>query len=942
DIEGSTRLLQALGERYADLLSQQREILRGAFQRAGGSEVDSQGDAFFYVFPRAMDAVRAAVDAQEAILEHEWPEGSNLRIRMALHTGESLELGPEGYVGMDVHRAARIAHAGHGGQILLSPSTSAIIEPDLPEGFQLQDLGEHRLKDLRHPLHLFQVRSQTLPSHFPPLRSLDSLPNNLPHQLTTFVGRQAEVGQVIGLLKESRLVTLVGPGGAGKSRLSLQVGAELVDSFQHGVWFVELAALDTPQFLVSAIVGALPFQIDVHSSDLPAEAQLLDYLRNRSCLLLMDNFEHLLPGGELLLKILDAAPDVRFIVTSRERLNLREEWVFDLAGMNFPRNGDRAPTQFSAVKLFLERARQIQPDFDPSPEEQRAIIEICKLVEGMPLAIELAAAWLRTLSVEEITSEIETNVDILRTSARNQPDKHRSLRAVFDHSWALLSEDERAGYMKLSVFRGGFPRSAAQAIAGTDLALLSGLIDKSLVRREGAERFALHELLRQYAWEKLASENDTVREVRERHCRYYLDFIESQKPKLDTPNAIEAREEILIELNNIRAATFFAITQMEEGPARQMLANLSSFYNLHGFQEGVEAFQAFVEQLESSADSQPAPSVLLAAKTYLASLMSTLGSEGGESLARSILDELRIRDMRQELAVCLQALGIYAEVRSSYDEAVDLLSESLELVRGGKDIFFVTSVLLWLGWAHYEKGDYQRAQRCFEEGLSLSAGSGQRLGEAFSLSKLGTLADAMHDYREALVYHQRAQDIFLEFDDDAGQGYALSRMSLSAWGLNDFTAAEEYARQGMAHFESIGHRWGMVTSLCRLGFAALGQGKTEAALDVFYESLERSLDYKYLSTRNYALIGIASVWCRMGELERGIQLLQLTLERPETPGLYRDIARAQLGALRDRIDDNDLELMTATARELEIDEIASSLVRAREPSTPEGLEVKGI
>ena len=941
DIEGSTILLQELGDRYPELLAEQREILRQAFSQHNGSEVDTQGDAFFYAFPRATDAVLAAVAAQEAISRREWPADVQLRVRMGLHTGETLEIGPEGYVGMDVHRAARIAHAGHGGQILLSASTTALVEHDLPGELQLKDLGEHRLKDLRHPLHLFQLRSEELPSEFPPLRSLNVLPNNLPHQLSTFIGRRGEIERVMGLLGESRLVTLVGPGGAGKSRLSLQVAANLVDQYQDGVWFVELAAIDSPQFLISAMVSALPFQIDVHSSDLSPEAQLLDYLSRRSCLLLMDNFEHLVSGGELLPRILEMAPGVRFLVTSRERLNLKEEWVFDLAGMSFPENGHRGDlTRFSSVNLFIERARQTISGFELTPDRLEAIVRICKLVEGMPLALELAAAWLRTLSVEEIAGEIENNLDILRSSARNQADKHRSLRAVFDHSWKLLSDDERDGFQKLSIFRGGFTRQAAEQVAGVDLLLLSSLTDKSLIRRDSVGRYAIHELLRQYAWEKLNQVEDTLRAAHDRHFRYYLRYMTERKPLLDTPRALEARDEILLEINNIRFATFYAIRSADEADARQMLAHLAAFYNLHGFQEGVEAFQSIVDQLESSDGSQPVSSVLLTARVYLGSLMSTVGIEVGEGLARSSLEEIRARSLWQELGVCLHALGIYAEIRSAYDEAIEYLVEALDLIKKGDDIFFITSVLLWLGWAYYEKGDYDQAEEHFTTALDLCSKTGQRVGEAFSLSKLGTLADARHAYQQALDYHQRALDIFLEYDDAAGQGYALSRMSLSAWGIGDFTNAGKYGEEGLAQFESIGHRWGIATSLCRIGFAVLGKGEMTGALDYFYRGLDRSLEYKYLATTIYALIGVACVWCRAGELKRGAELLHFALGQPATPGLYRDIAQKELDRIQPRLDGEDLRSIASDAARLEMGKVVEDVIRSRAAADIEGLEVQ--
>ncbi len=443
DMEGSTRLLHQLGDGYADILAGQRDIVRAAFAKFCGREVDTQGDAFFAAFPRAREAAAAAVEIQRNLVACKWPEGVTVKVRMGLHTGEPI-VAEEGYVGLDVHRASRIAHVGHGGQVLLSESTVALVRDQLPEGVSLRSLGEHRLKDLSRSEAVFQLVIPGLQTDFPPLSSLDAQPHNLPVQLTTFVGRQVDIEAVRDLLQQSRLVSLLGPGGMGKTRLSLQVAASLVDQFPHGVWFVELASISAPEQIVPAIAAAMRFNIDVHSSDLDPRRQLIDFLGSRSLMILLDNFEHLVHAAHLLTEILENAPQVKVLATSRERLGLREEWVYYVGGLGaLDQEGGVNADQDSSLDLFWERARQEQASFSLNGEERQAAVRICRLVEGMPLGIELAAAWVSLLSCREIAEEIQNNLDFLATSLRGVPDKHRSLRAIFDTSWQRIPPAEQ-------------------------------------------------------------------------------------------------------------------------------------------------------------------------------------------------------------------------------------------------------------------------------------------------------------------------------------------------------------------------------------------------------------------------------------------------------------------------------------------------------------------
>src|SRR5436305_4249715 len=475
DVEGSTRLLQELGDGYGEALHEHRRRLRAAFAEHEGVEVDTQGDAFFIAFARASDAVAAASDGQRALAD------GPVRVRMGLHTGEP-RVTEEGYVGLDVHKGARIAAVGHGGQVLLSQTTRALVDA------HVRDLGVHRLKDLSAPERIYQLEVEGLPCEFSLLKTVEAGMKNLPLPRTSFVGRTSELEAIGRLLEDPacRLLTLVGPGGAGKTRLALEAAARRVDRYPHGVHFVPLASVSSPDFLAPALAESIQFAVDGAHSGFSAQEQLLDYLSERSTLLVLDNFEHLVEGSGLLGEVIERAPHVELLTTSRERLNVQSEWVFDVDGLGLAENGNGSA---SAVRLFVERAKQVAPGF--ALDDASHALRVCRLVDGMPLGIELAASWVSVLSCAEIADEIEGNIDFLATSMRDVPERHRSLRAVIDQSWRLLTDEQRGAFSRVSVFRGSFDRSAAVAVTGADLRLLSEFVAKSLPRRPAFRRFEL-------------------------------------------------------------------------------------------------------------------------------------------------------------------------------------------------------------------------------------------------------------------------------------------------------------------------------------------------------------------------------------------------------------------------------------------------------------------
>ena len=611
DVEGSTRLLHELGDDYGEALHEHRRRLRAAFADHEGVEVDTQGDAFFVAFARASNAVAAAADGQRALAD------GPIRVRMGLHTGEP-RLTEEGYVGLDVHKGARIAAVGHGGQVLLSQTTRALVDADV------RDLGVHRLKDLSAPERIYQLEVDGLPCDFPLLKTIEAGMKNLPAPRTSFVGRASELEEIDRLLEDPdcRLLTLVGPGGAGKTRLALEAAARRVDRYPHGVHFVPLVSVASPEFLAPAVAESIQFAVDGAHSGFSAQEQLLDYLGERSTLLVLDNFEHLVEGAGLLSEIIERAPHVELLTTSRERLNVQSEWVLDVHGLGLAENGNGSA---SAVRLFVERAAQVEPGFSLDDGGYSQALRICRLVEGMPLGIELAASWVSVLSCAEIADEIERNIDFLATSMRDVPERHRSLRAAIDQSWRLLSDEQRSAFSRLSVFRGSFmaaPRSRSRA--PTCACSPSSSRSRSCAVRTSAASSCTSCCASTRPSSSPAPGRGGGRP--RAACASLRGDAPGAAGGTHGPGVAVARDELRGELDNLRAAAEWILAEDDEHAALEMLEAFYTFFWMHSWFEGAET----LERLERTAgfdadDPGSASAVALAAATYRVAIGARLG-----------------------------------------------------------------------------------------------------------------------------------------------------------------------------------------------------------------------------------------------------------------------------------------------------------------------------
>jgi predicted ATPase/class 3 adenylate cyclase len=924
DVEGSTRLLQELGDGYAVALHEHRERLRAAFVAHDGVEVDTQGDAFFVAFGRASDAVAAAVDGQRALA------GGPIRVRMGLHTGEPRLTG-EGYVGLDVHKGARIAAVGHGGQVLLSSTTRALVDAGV------RDLGTHRLKDLSAPERIFQLEVDGLPCDFPLLKTLEVGMKGLPSPGTSFVGRAAELEAIDGLLEDPdcRLLTLVGPGGVGKTRLALEAAARRIERYPHGVHFVPLVSVASPQLLAPAVADSIQFAVDAAHSGFSAKEQLLDYLSERSTLLVLDNFEHLVGDSSLLAELIERAPGVEVLTTSRERLNVRSEWVFDVEGLGLAGNGNGGS---GALRLFVERAAQARPGVVLDEEEHEQALRICGLVAGMPLGIELAASWVSMLSCAEIADEIERNVDFLATSMRDVPERHRSLRAAFDHSWRLLSDEQRDTFAQLSVFRGSFDREAAAAVAGADLRLLSELVSKSLVRRPDFGRFELHELLRQYAAEKLDGlSSDASAAPRRRHASHYSARLAERREALVGAGLVQARDELRGDLDNLRTATEWGIANWNGGEARELLAGLHAFFVAHSWFDGAETFErlAGVATAGGPVDPAGASPVPLAAIAYQTELRSLLGyDEEMDRLALACLPRLREHELSWELASCLLALGTNAMNRDVYPDAVGYLEEALEVARSTGNGQIEAIVPLQLGFVQFLLDDLDSARTSFEASRDRAAALGNPQLLPYALSKLGILADAEERYADALELHMEANRRFAAVGDSGGIGYALSRASLSAYGSGDYERALQLGRAGYEAFSEVNHRWGTIAALCRIGFAALALGDPVEAADNLRLALEWAHASEAISLELLALSGVGAVLAETGSQKEAALMLVFALGHEYLPSAYGFAARPALQRLEAELAADELAAARAAAAEANLADLVEQALAAVPVATP--------
>ncbi|MES2461561.1 MAG: tetratricopeptide repeat protein [Armatimonadota bacterium] len=810
DIEGSTRLWEEYPEEMTGALARHDALLREAAETRGGFIFKTVGDAFCIAFDTGREALDAALAAQQSLQREPWETPNPLRVRMALHAGTA-ELRDRDYFGPPLNRVARLLDAGHGGQTLLSDIMRSLTQENLPVGVDLLDLGEHYLRDLGRPEWVFELRHPDLAANFPPLRSLrsPSLPNNLPSLRTSFIGRKKEVSETISLLQTTRLLTLTGSGGCGKTRLSLQIAADVLDSYRDGVWLVELASLSDGSLVPYAVANV--FELKEILGE-PITATLTGALQGRQALLLLDNCEHVLDStAHLADTLLRSCPKLKILASSREGLGIPGEQTYRIPSLSLPDPGQaQTPDtvlRYESVRLFTERALLARPDFAVTQANASVLAQLCQRLDGIPFAIELAAARTKSLSVEEISQRLDQRFRLLTGGSRTALPRQQTLRSLIDWSYNLLTAEEKTLLLRLSVFQGGWTLAAAESVCTEGqiqewdvLDLLTDLVDKSLAladEAQGQTRYCLLETVRQYARDRsLETDVEAAEAARDRHLACYLALAEQTDLHLHGPDLLACLRLLDTESDNMRTALRYAIDAGRTEAALRLSGALREFWWLRGLlQEG---------------------------QNWYPEALAMSGDEG------AALTAARAR--------ALFGSGYMALMQSDFARSNDAFTEAFALYRLSNDREGMAHVLLRKGYLYVEQRSYDAARDCFRQSLTLYRERNSRYGIARVLYGLAAVA-MREDFAAAHDLFKEGLAICREAGDMIGISGGVSNLATLAAKRGDFSEASAFAMEGITAARESGNRYFLAGSLSLLGWSTFSLGEPEKACLSFQESI---------------------------------------------------------------------------------------------------------
>jgi predicted ATPase/class 3 adenylate cyclase len=921
DIEGSTKLSQQHPDAMPVLLARHNEILNQAINTHNGYVFQIVGDSFSAAFHSASDALNAVLDAQRTLQKELWSPAP-IKVRMGIHTGAAQINDDKQYSGYaTLASTQRIMSAGHGGQILLSGATRELVRDVLPENTELLDVGEKRLKDLLRPEHLYQLNILELPSTFPPLKTLDAFLNNLPTQLTTFIGRENEIAEVKQELESHHLVTLTGSGGTGKTRLSLQVAAELLEKFDHGVWFVELAPLTDPDLIPQTILSTIGVQ--EQQGKTPLEV-LKEYLHEKQTLIVLDNCEHLISASaEVANTLLNAAPKLKILASSREALGVKGEASYPVPSLSLP-DVKHLPTieqlsQYEAVRLFIDRALLVAPHFDVDKNNAPFIAQICYRLDGIPLAIELATARIKMMSVEQISKRLDDRFRLLTGGARTALPRQQTLRALIDWSYDILSDNERLLLRRLSVFAGGWTLEAAEEVcAGEDdisaydiLDVLTQLVNKSLVvvierSQSGETRYRMLETILQYAREKLLEARD--REiVRDKHLAYFVKLVEQAEPELYRSNQVFWFNKLDDELDNLRMAMEWAlVANIARG--LQIASIPWRFWSARGFPgELGDWFKQLLERYITA-------DILHARALAVYSVWHFQRGNYPETirLAGQSLQMARTLSDRQTEAFSLNFLGAFNMLQGNVREGTTLLEESLAIYRTLGNKIGQADTLRFL--TVVTKGHPEYLADLIKEALRLYRELGDLSGITICLTQLGRLTMWQGDFSAPAPMLDEAIMNSRQLGSQASEIEALIACGTLDYWRGDYEGAMTFYEEALEISEKTGDRWQNLWARVHKAYVVLRQGDIQKARAIFEDNIINQAGLTIALV--YNIEGLASLYVHENQFTRAVQLFAWSdAMRDEIgdprPPIEQTSVENDLAVIHSKLDDTEFTRLSA-------------------------------
>ncbi|MCP4396745.1 MAG: adenylate/guanylate cyclase domain-containing protein [bacterium] len=880
DIQGSTMLWEKYQEAMQTALARHDELLRRAIEANNGYVFKTVGDEFCAAFTTVPDALNAALAAQRALRDEDW-KTCIITVRMALHTGATEERDGD-YYGPPVNRVARLLAAGHGGQILLSLAAQELVRDHLPEHVELRDMGTHRLKDLVCPEHVFQVIAPDLPAEFPALKTLDIHPNNLPAQTTVFIGREAEINAVEHALSrpDVRLLTLTGPGGTGKTRLSLQVASEMLEQFADGVFFVPLASVSDPALVVSTILHTLG--LDVRNEQSPQDA-LQTYLTSKQMLLLLDNFEQVVEAATDVHALLRAAPDLTMLVTSRTLLRVSGEHEYPVPPLRLPDPTHLPPldrlTHYEAVRLFLERAQSVKAGFTVTNQNAPAVAEICAKLDGLPLAIELAAVRVRLLSPDKMLARLDHRLRFLTGGVRDLPIRQRTIRGAIEWSYELLNADEKTLFHRLGIFAGGWTLDAAEAVCAIDddvdvLNGLESLLDKNLVKQVevyGELRFVMLETIREYALERMTAYEDVDR-LRQQHAHCFLALAEETEPRLYCAQGGIWSKRLEADYGNLRAVLAWSLDHAIEIGLR-LAGALGRFWDIRNkCDEGRFWLTKILEDNHAyGAENDPWRAKALQKAGLLARVQGdivaacSLGEEG-VALWRKIGEKRGLGRALSDLALAVLLQGDLPTGRS-------LQEESMTLLRQTDDTSGLAQALWMYGYGMYYLRHYEHARVSAEECIELAQAIEGTDHIATATSLLGDIAFDQEEYAAAQSLYESSLTLYQEIEGQTGTGFGASHLGDVLYIQGRYTQSERYYAESLEFFRKSGVKTEVAWHLTCLGYTALHHERWQAARTRLTEGLTLHRDHGDTWGSTACLIGFAGIAEKQGQFDRAVPLI---------------------------------------------------------------------